>query len=37
MDKFFIVVIVCYVKYLVYGKFIKCMIKLYVYDENNIV
>lgn len=35
MEKFIVVVIECFVKYLIYGKFIKCMIKLYVYDENN--
>lgn len=35
MDKLFVVVIECMVKYLLYGKFICCIIKLYVYDENN--
>lgn len=36
MDKFIIVVVECFVKYLIYGKFIKCFIKFYVYDENNV-
>lgn len=35
MEKFIVVVIERFVKYSIYGKFIKRTIKLYVYDENN--
>lgn len=35
MEKSIVVAIECFVKHLIYGKFIKCMTKLYVYDENN--
>lgn len=36
MDKMVIVLVECLVKYVLYGKYIKCLIKLYVYDVDNV-
>lgn len=36
MDKMVIVLVECQVKYVLYGKYIKCLIKLYVYDVDNV-